>query len=288
MPELPEVETVTRDLRELVVGRRVVRVDLRDSQLVRRPSPAEFARRLAGQTFIAASRVAKVALLALSSGDYLAIQLMVTGQLILHRPDDAVAASTRLILDLDDGSQLRMNDDNGYAKVLLLPQEDLAAALRLDRLGPDPTAPDFSLEAFRARIRGRRGRLKPLLLDQGFLAGLGNIYVDEALFRARIHPGREVKSLSEDEVERLYAAIREVLSRGIELRGTTIATYRDVRGRKGGFQQELRVFRRKGKPCFACNTRISVTDLAGRDTHFCPHCQPAATEPAPPLSPRLL
>ena len=166
-----------------------------------------------------------------------------------------------------------MNDENGYAKVQLLSAGELREALKLDELGPDPTSPEFTLERFRQMIAGRRGRLKSLLLDQHFLAGMGNIYVDEALFRAGLLPTRAANNLSPDDVARLHAAIREVLFTGIAKRGTTIATYRDVLGRKGHFQEEFKVFRRGGKPCFVCGTSLVVEQLGGRDSHFCPHCQ---------------
>ncbi len=274
MPELPEVETIKNDLRALVLGRRITAVHLRDPALVRGPSSEELAGRLQGQTIVAAHRKAKYLLIELSAGDCLAVQLMITGQLLLTQPREPVAKDTRLILDLDDGSQLRLWDQNGYAKVQLLRSEEVAAMLKLGEYGPDPTQPDFSLAAFAARLRGRRGRLKPLLLDQHFLAGLGNIYADEALFLARLHPAREAAGLTQDEVARLYEAIRHVLLSAIAKRGTTIATYRDLYGRKGHYQEELRVFRRTGKPCPRCGTPIVHTKLGGRDTHLCPRCQP--------------
>ncbi len=274
MPELPEVETIKNDLRALALGRQITAVDLRDPLLVRRPSPAEFAGRLQGQAIVAAQRRAKYLLIELSAGDCLAVQLMITGQLLLTQPDEPVKNDTRLILDLDDGSQLRLWDQNGYAKVQLLGRGEVAAALGLAEYGPDPTLPDFSLADFAARLRGRRGRIKPLLLDQHFLAGLGNIYADEALFLAGIHPARQADGLSAEEVARLYEAIRHVLLTAIAKRGTTIATYRDLRGHKGQYQDELRVFRRTGKPCPRCGTPIVLSKLGGRDTHFCPRCQP--------------
>ena len=273
MPELPEVETIKNDLRALVLGRRVVGARLLDPQLVRRPDPASFVARLQGQSFVDAERKAKFLIVTLSSGDYLAVQLMITGQFLLLAPEAPLAKNTRLILDLDDGRQLRLVDQNGYAKVQLLAPDELVSTLKLNELGPDPTEPTFTLADFKARLRGRRGRIKPLLLDQHFLAGLGNIYADEALFRARLHPEREANSLSEDEVARLYEAIRDVLLIGIAKRGTTIATYRDVLGRKGHYQEELQVFRRTGKPCPRCGTPIALTRVGGRDTHYCPNCQ---------------
>lgn len=290
MPELPEVETVKNDVRQHVVGRRVERVDLRDPLLVRRPSPAEFVQGLEGQTLVEAERIAKVLLIKLSSGDYFAVQLMITGQLLLQRPEEPLAANARMVLDLDDGRQLRMNDENGYAKVQLIPGLSLARTLKIDELGPDPTAPEFGLHEFATRLRGRRGRIKSLLLDQRFLAGLGNIYVDEALFRAGIHPASRADKLRPAEIARLHDAIKEVLLTGIALRGTTIATFRDLFGRKGHFQEELRVFRRAGKPCVRCGTRVEVQQMGGRDTHFCPVCQPASDdrEQAGAPAPRLL
>jgi formamidopyrimidine-DNA glycosylase len=274
MPELPEVETIKNDLRALVLGRRITGVSLRDPALVRRPEADAFAARLGGQTLVGAERRGKYLLIGLSAGYCLVVQLAITGQLTLSQPREPVKKDTRLILDLDDGSQLRLWDQNGYAKVQLLPAGEVAETLKLDDLGPDPTSSDFTLSDFLARLRGRRGRIKPLLLDQSFLAGLGNIYADEALFLARIHPARRANTLSEEEAARLFASIREVLLGGIAKRGTTIATYRDVLGRKGAYQNELRVFRRAGKPCPRCGTPIVVTRIGGRDTHYCPRCQP--------------
>ncbi|MHB1417657.1 MAG: DNA-formamidopyrimidine glycosylase [Chloroflexota bacterium] len=274
MPELPEVETIKNDLRELVLGRTVTAVDLRDPTLVRHPEPTRFTTRLEGQRLLDAQRKGKYLLLRLSSDDFLAIQLMITGQFLLKRPEDAVAANTRLILSLDDGRQLRLVDQNGYAKVSLVTEAETASVLGLDKLGPDPTSPDFTLATFRDLLQGRRGRIKSLLLDQHVLAGPGNIYVDEALFRARLHPARAANSLDDAEVARLYDALRHVLLTGIAKRGTTIATYRDVLGRPGHYQEELQVFRRTGKPCPGCGGKVVATKLGGRDTYYCPTCQP--------------
>ena len=278
MPELPEVETIKNDLRALVLGRRITGVTLRDPALVRRPGADAFVARLRGQALAGAERRGKYLMIALSAGDCLVVQLAITGQLVLSVPREPVKKDTRLILDLDDGRQLRLWDQNGYAKVQLLAADEVAETLKLDDLGPDPTSPDFALSDFLARLRGRRGRIKPLLLDQRFLAGLGNIYADEALFLARIHPARRASTLGEEEAARLFAAIREVLLGGIAKRGTTIATYRDVLGRKGAYQHELRVFRRAGKPCPRCGTPIVLTRIGGRDTFYCPRCQPPPAE----------
>lgn len=274
MPELPEVETIKNDVREHLLGRTIAAVEVLDPTFIVRPEVDEFARRLSGTTLVTADRKAKYLLIGLSSGDILAVQLIITGQLLLLAPSTAFAKNTRLVLVLDDGNHVRIVDNNGYARAQLLPEAEVERVLRLDQLGPDPTAPDFTYERFATLLRGRRGRIKALLLDQHFLAGLGNIYADEALWLSGIHPARQANTLTEAERRRLYEAIRHVLLTGIAKRGTTIATYRDLLGRKGHNQEELKVFRKTGKPCPRCGTTIELLSLGGRDTHVCPYCQP--------------
>ncbi len=273
MPELPEVETIKNDVRRYLLGRRIEAVDLLDPALVRRPQPEEFVARLVGTSLASADRVGKYLIIGLGSGDSLVLQLAITGQLLLAKPGAKPVNNDKLVCSLDDGKQVRMNDANGYAKAQLQPKSDLTSSLGLDKLGPDPTAADFTPTVLQSALRRRRGKIKPLLLDQHFLAGLGNIYADEALFRAGIHPAREANTLSPAEQERLYAAIREVLLTGIAKRGTTIATYRDLLGRKGHYQEELKVFRRTGKPCAGCAGVVEMIRMGGRDTHYCPACQ---------------
>lgn len=273
MPELPEVETIKNDVKQLLLGRTVVDVSLRDPSLVRHPTPEAFVAGLRGQTMVDAGRKAKYLLIELSSGDYLAVQLMITGQFLLVQPAERIKNATRLILGLDDGRQIRLVDSNRFAKVSLVRPTEWDDVLALNRLGPDPTTPDFTLEYLASLLRDRQARLKPLLLDQHAIAGLGNIYVDEILFRARVHPNRKAGSLSEGEVAGLHAAIREIIAEAIAQRGTTIATYRDLSGRPGNYQNRLRVFRRTAQPCPRCGTPIEHTVIGGRDTHFCPACQ---------------
>ncbi|MHB1130822.1 MAG: bifunctional DNA-formamidopyrimidine glycosylase/DNA-(apurinic or apyrimidinic site) lyase [Chloroflexota bacterium] len=273
MPELPEVETIKNDAREHLLGLRVTEVNLKDPTLVRRPAPEEFVARLTGRRFEAAERQAKNLILGLDSGDALVLQLVITGQFLLVARSARLSQSNRLVLDVDDGRQLRLVDSSLYAKALLLSAAELPAVLGLERLGPDPTTPVFTAEWLAEALAKRRGRIKPLLLDQHFLAGLGNIYVDEALFLAGIAPTREARSLSAAEVARLHGAIREVLLGSIAKRGTTFATYRDLLGRPGHYQEDLRVFHRTGQPCPRCGGPIQMEKIGGRDTHFCPRCQ---------------
>ena len=275
MPELPEVETIRRDLQTHAVGRRITAVFLQEPDLVKHPDAETFLVSLQGKTIQSVDRQAKYLLLHLSDGRVWVVHLMLEGQL-LYLPDDASwLPETKLVVQLDNGYQLRLRDFVGYAKTLLLKEEELGSVLKLRLLGPEPIAPGFSFELFRRRLSGRTGMIKPLLLNQQILAGLGNIYADEALFMAGIHPGRKASSLSEDELRRLYEAVVTVLREGIEHRGTSAVRglYRDLFGKKGSHQEFLRVFRRKGQPCIGCDCTVEQTVVSGRQTFYCPCCQ---------------
>ncbi len=275
MPELPEVETLRGDAERCLPGRRIVRVALLAPEVVRAPGPEAFCARLEGAAFVGARRRGKTLLLDLDTGETLAVQLAVYGQLLLCEADEPLAPETLLVLALDDGRELRLLDRSRYARVALAPPADLARQLGLDMLGPEPLEPAFTPEVLAERLAGRRARLKALLLDQHVVAGLGNIYADEALWRARLHPARSASSLAPDEVQRLHDAIQAVLREAIAHRGTTFHTYRDLCGAKGAHQAALAVFHRHGEPCPRCGTPIQRITLAGRDTHLCPQCQPA-------------
>lgn len=273
MPELPEVETIKNELRGLVIGRRVERVDVRDPRVVRYSVSGSLERDLTGESIQEVHRRAKYLLLWLSSGRYLVIHLIITGQLLLVRADTPLRPSTRLVLHLDDGRQLRLVDSSHLARVYLVQPSELDTRLHFNRLGPEPLSDEFSVEELAERLRGRGASIKSLLLDQHVLAGLGNIYSDEVLFRARIHPAEPAKNLSLDQVRRLYRAIRETLREAIAYRGTTTRTYRDVLGRKGSYQQRLLVFERAGQPCHGCSGSVQRITVAGRQTYVCPSCQ---------------
>ncbi len=273
MPELPEVETIKRDLRASVVGRRIVGVRVLDPGLVRYPSVERFEEELAGQQIVTVDRRAKYLLLRLSFGKTLVVQLMLTGQLLLVDPEAPPRKSLRLILELDDGHQLRLVDSSHLARVNLVDEEEMRSRLPLEELGPEAISDEFTLEAFRRMLRGTRRQIKALLLDQRAVSGIGNIYADESLFAARIHPLRPANSLSLDEVERLHRAIRSILTEAIALRGTTTRSYRDVAGRKGGYQERLKVVARAGMPCPGCGGTVEKIWAAGRETYLCPSCQ---------------
>ncbi|MHB1162369.1 MAG: DNA-formamidopyrimidine glycosylase [Chloroflexota bacterium] len=279
MPELPEVETIKNDLREYVLGRRILRARVLDPRLVRYPSVDRFEVELAGQRIEAVDRKAKYLLLRLSSGKILVVQLILTGQLLLVDPEAPTRKSLRLVLDLDDGRQLRLADSSHLARVNLLEAADLGRRLPLDELGPEAISDQFTLESFQRMLRSTRRQIKALLLDQRVVSGLGNIYTDEALFAARIHPLRPANSLSPEEVERLYQAIRTILPEAIALRGTTTRSYRDVMGRKGGYQERLKVVARAGQPCSGCSGTVEKIWAVGRETYLCPSCQQLEAAP---------
>ncbi len=272
MPELPEVETIKEDLRELVVGSRIESAEVPDSSLVEQPSLEEFARRLSGVRIKGARRRAKHLIVELDSGDALVFQLKIGGQLLLVPPVEGPRTALMLVLRLDRGQRLFLRDQTGFSRARLLDADELEE--RLSSLGPEPLGAGFGVEYLRETLGSRRAQIKPLILDQRVVAGIGNIYADEILFDARLHPRRKANTLSAQEWKALYWAIRENLAAGVEHRGTTVRLYRDVRNRPGEHQDYLRVFEKHGKPCpGACGGEVVRESVGGRPTHYCPECQ---------------
>ncbi len=274
MPELPEVETVTRGLRASLVGYTVVGVEVHWARSVIPPNPTAFARRLVcrGQMVTDVGRRGKWVVITLSGGDTLLVHLRMTGQLVLESGGGLNDRHSRVLLFLDDGRRLRFSDQRKFGRMVLTsePQEVLGD------LGPEPLADDFTAARLRDMLARRRGRIKPLLLNQQFLAGLGNIYTDEALWQAGIHPLRRANTLSPAEVRRLHRAIRSVLRAAIASGGTTLpdAAYQQADGRSGEFASRLAVYGRVGQPCPRCGATIERIRVGQRGTHFCPRCQP--------------
>ena len=273
MPELPEVETIKEDLRELVVGSKVEEAQVLASALVEQPSAEEFVRRLKGTEIIGARRRAKHLVIDLDSGDALVLQLKIGGQLLLVPPVEEPATALMLVLRLDGDRSLFLRDETGFTRVRLLEAEGLEE--RFAGLGREPLSDEFRSGYLRQKLGGRRAVIKGLLLDQKVVSGIGNIYVDEALFDARIHPTRKANTLTEGEWTRLQSAVEENLAAGIEHRGTTFSLYRDVLGRRGHHQEHLKVFVQAGKPCpGGCGGKVVRKKVGGRATFLCPACQP--------------
>ena len=271
MPELPEVETIKEDLRELVAGSKIERAEVLDSSLVEQPSTEEFARRLGGARITGARRRAKHLIVELDSGDSLVFQLKIGGQLLLVPPVEEPNTALMLILHLGGDRRLFLRDETGFTRARLLDAGELEE--RLSPLGPEPLEEDFDAGYLRRVIGSRRAQIKPLLLDQKVVSGIGNIYADEILYDARLHPRRKANTLSGEEWRALHAAIRSNLAAGVEHRGTTVRLYRDVLDRPGEHQNYLRVFEKHGRPCPGCEGEVVREKVSGRPSHFCPACQ---------------
>jgi formamidopyrimidine-DNA glycosylase len=271
VPELPEVETVVRDLRPHLSGRRVTVVRV-GKKALRTPWRRPWSVRLVGRTVAAVRRRGKWIVVDLAGGGHLVLHLGMTGQLRVFKAGAPVEDHTHLVLRLDDGHELRFRDVRrfGSATFLGAPSE-LGTFFAAAKLGPEP----FNLAGapWRAALAKTGRSLKAVLLDQRVVAGVGNIYADESLFEAKLHPARPARSLSRSESERLRKTVAVVLNRAIELRGTSIRDYLDGNGARGGYQEEFRAYGRTGDPCRRCSTPIARIRLAGRSTHYCPKCQ---------------
>ncbi|HEY72412.1 MAG: DNA-formamidopyrimidine glycosylase [Anaerolineaceae bacterium 4572_32.2] len=272
MPELPEVETVVRGLRASLVGRAITGAEVHWARSVVPPDPAAFTRRLTGQTVAKVGRRGKWIVIELNGSGALLIHLRMTGRLALEKGECADDRHLRVQLSLDDGRSLRFYDPRKFGRLRLA--DDPAAAL--SDLGSEPLADDFTAARLEEMLARRRGCIKPLLLNQHFLAGLGNIYTDESLWRAGVHPLRQANTLTPDEARRLHRAIRAVLRAAIASGGTTLpdAAYQQVDGRLGEFAVQLAAYGRAGEPCPRCGARIERIRVGQRGTHFCPRCQP--------------
>jgi formamidopyrimidine-DNA glycosylase len=277
LPELPEVETVAADLRPYLVGRTVVRCEVRFPTIVRHPEAARFAAELTGRRIEAVNRRGKYILHQLAGpgrdGDLLVVHLGMTGQWRCVAPDLAEPDHLHVVLALDDGRQLRYRDTRRFGRLLLGSEASLIAAGKLPRLGPEPLDPAFTAGELYRRLHVRRAPLKALLLDQAMVAGVGNIYADESCFRAGVRPDRPANGLSRRAVGRLHEALAALLREAIANRGSSVDTYRDAWGELGGEQELLSVYGRGGEPCVRCGRTLSVVRLAGRTTVFCRRCQ---------------
>jgi len=273
MPELPEVETVRVGLEPNLVGRTFERVEIRDARLTRPLEPAEVAAELQGERVVAVDRRGKYLIVRFESGLVLLVHLRMTGSFSHGRDGDPPAdPHARAVVRLDDGSDVTYRDVRRFGTWLVLRDDELDAYLAT-RLGGEPLERAFSAKALAARLAGRRAPVKAALLDQRTLAGLGNIYVDEALWRARIHPLRPARELADDELVALRDGIKKALAAGIARQGATLRDYRQPDGRAGSMQKEFKVYGRGGEPCDRCGTPIEKTRVAGRGTWYCPTCQ---------------
>jgi formamidopyrimidine-DNA glycosylase len=273
VPELPEVETVRARIAPVLEGRRLERVEILDPRLTRPEDPEAVASRLRGQRVAAVGRRGKYVVVRFERGAVLLIHLRMTGSLI-HAPDGAGGHDPhrRAVVTLDNGSDVVYRDIRRFGTWLLLEPGE-AEPYFSERLGNEPLDSAFTARVLAEGLAGRRAPVKAALLDQRTVAGVGNIYADEALWRARIHPLRAAGSLTPVEVRALHRGIRRALEAGIARQGATLRDYRLPDGARGSAQEEFKVYGREGEPCRRCRTPIAKTRAGGRGTWFCPGCQ---------------
>jgi formamidopyrimidine-DNA glycosylase len=291
MPELPEVETIVLDLRKKVLLRTFIDVWTDWKKMIKRPNSFEgFRKAIIGKKILDIRRRGKNILIDLSQDKILLIHQKLTGHLLLGiwkqeegiwkskikgpLADDPMNRFLHLIFWLDDERQLALSDLRKFAKVEFWDKSELENSKEFKNLGPEPLAKSFTFEKFKEVLtKKKKGKIKQILMDQNIIAGIGNIYSDEILWEAKVNPFKETKQLSDEEIERIYEAMREILPKAIEVGGESISDFRRITGEKGGFDPLRKVYRREGEKCSRCGTIIKRIKLAGRSAHFCPKCQ---------------
>jgi len=293
MPELPEVETIKNDLKEKILKKKIEKVDLRLKKIVKSPVKS-FVLDLEGNKFKDIKRRGKLLIFDLSQKNkYLLIHLRMTGQLIYQKDKEIIAGGhsdggrdealprlyddlpnkhTHIIFHFSDNSQLFFNDLRRFAIVKIVDEKELKKVL--NNFGVEPLEKSFSLKVFRDIIRSRKENIKAFLLNQKYIAGIGNIYADEILFEAKVLPSKRINSLKEEEIKKIYQAIKKILKKAVRYRGTTFYSYTDARGQKGNFTKFLKVYKREKKKCLKCKKGLIIkTKIAGRGTRYCNECQ---------------
>lgn len=300
MPELPEVETIVRDLRKKIIGRKIESVwfdsprqiflqkKMADSKLARAPQIDIFERRIKGLKIIDVQRRAKNILIYLSDDQMLLIHQKMTGHLLYGKwnivgkklssslkgaMQEKVNDYIHFILSFDNGWQLALSDLRKFAKVIFASRENIENLKEIKELGPEPLEKNFDFKNFEKIIGNKSGKIKQVLMDPYVISGIGNIYSDDILWEAKIHPFRSAKSLNKKELKSVFLAIKKILTQAVKLRGTSISDYRDVEGEKGYYVDKRRVYRREGEKCLRCKSEIKRVKMGGRSAHFCPKCQ---------------
>lgn len=265
MPELPEVETIKQELKKAVLGKKITQVIINNPKAIKQPKRKDFIDNLKNVTIKSILRKGKLLILELSSGKFLTIHLKMTGQLIY--PGNA--EKSRISFKLSDGKILDFNDRRLLGELRLV--NDWQSLKFIKELGPEPS--DLTLDDFKHKLESKNTKIKPLLLDQTFISGVGNIYAVEALFKANIHPEKSASSLSDKEKELLFKELKNTLAEATYHKGSSVDQYVQLSGRPGKYVKYHKVYNRKGKPCTVCKTPIKRISLGGRGTYFCPICQ---------------
>ncbi|MCL5733892.1 MAG: DNA-formamidopyrimidine glycosylase [Patescibacteria group bacterium] len=288
MPELPEVQTTVNDLNKKIIGLKITGAWFDWPKMIKKPKPNEFEKNIKNEKILSARRRAKNILIYLSGDKLLLIHQKMTGHLLVGKWqktksgwkseldryfDEKVNGYIHLIFFLNNGEMLALSDLRKFAKVLLGPKNIIEQIPELKKLGVEPFSKEFTLEKFRSIIKKEKRKIKAVLMDQEKISGIGNIYSDEILWEAKVHPFRAANSLTDSETKRIYSAIRKILTKALRLRGTSTSDFRDTAGQKGKFGDVLNVYRREGKACPRCGAMIERAKMGGRSAHFCPVCQ---------------
>ncbi|WP_125709144.1 DNA-formamidopyrimidine glycosylase [Companilactobacillus zhongbaensis] len=274
MPEMPEVETVRRGLIEQVLNKRITHVEIRYQNLIT-GDVDEFIETVTGAVISNIGRRAKFLLIELDNGYTIISHLRMEGKYRVSADQNAIDKHSHAIFTLDDGQMLIYNDVRKFGRMQLWPTDKLSENKSLKKLGPEPLAADFTFENIKPRIMRHRKDIKTVLLDQSVMGGLGNIYVDEVLWQAKIHPETKADHLTDEEIKDIIKCSNSEIDMAIKSGGSTIRTYLDANGHKGNMQDRLKVYGKEGEPCPRCGTEIVKIKVGGRGTHFCPKCQVA-------------
>ncbi|MCR6546289.1 DNA-formamidopyrimidine glycosylase [Dehalobacterium formicoaceticum] len=273
MPELPEVETVRRSLEERLLGLQIKKITINHHSVIAAPEVPAFQENLLEQTFLQVGRRGKYLIFDLTSNWKMVVHLRMTGRLVYGDAGMPLLKHTHVIFSLDNGAELRFTDPRRFGRIWLVPAQDIALISGLSTLGPEPLGGEFSPEVFQEQLHRRKTKIKSLLLDQRFIAGIGNIYADEILFRSCIHPERSADSLSDEEIKCLFQSVIDILQEAVEHRGTSFSDYVDGLGAKGTHQNYVKVYQRAGNNCLRCGGVIERMKIGSRSAYYCPQCQ---------------
>ena len=273
MPELPEVETIKRDLNKELKGRRILKLKFYDWAKMLKPDPETVKKAIEGKKIKEFDRRAKLLLMHLGDhGTTIVFHLKLTGQLLLKKNTDPKDRFNHVIIQLDNGDELHFNDLRKFGYIKVIKDKEELKKLLSD-FGPEPLTKEFTVEVFKKILKKTTRNIKKVIMDQAKISGVGNIYADEALWRAKIHPEKTAEKLTEKEIQDLFDALLFVLKQGIEDRGTSVDSYLDVYADEGKHKKNLKVFRLDKEPCPRCKTIIKKIRVGGRGTHYCPACQ---------------
>lgn len=273
MPELPEVETIKEDMVRKIKGRRINKVDIKDEKSVKIPSGREFKRRVEGKTIQDIKRRGKYLILNLNSYELLIFHLKLTGRVLFFSPGEKEPDYSRVVFVFSNGSKLFFTDVRRFGEIYLLTRDEIDKVPAIKSMGPEPLSPEFTARKLKEKLKGKRGKIKPALMNQAVLAGVGNIYSQEALYRTGIHPERNISRLTDREIEAIYHTLVEVLKEAIQHRGSSVDAYVDLNGKEGGHVPYLQVYGREGEKCPRCGSFIKKKKISGRGTYFCEGCQ---------------